>query len=281
MSSEQKRDGEQAKIWNGTSGNAWVDEQELIDRLLQPFADLLIEALLAKRGDLVLDVGCGTGATTLAAARLVGVEGRCVGVDISETMLTLARRRAELEHSSATFICADAQTHAFEPASFDAIISRFGVMFFNDSVRAFANLHRAAKRGAQLRLLTWRGPTENPFMMVAERAAAPFLPSIPPRRPDEPGQFAFADQNRVRRILDESGWTDIEVQPVDVPCSFPEKDLTRYFTRFGALGRALPDADEKARAHIVELTRAAFDPYVHGSEVRFTGASWMVNATSP
>src|SRR5689334_22272160 len=111
MSSELERGDEQAKIWNGTSGNAWVDEQALIDRVLQPFADLLIEALPLERGNRVLDVGCGTGATTLAAARLVGAEGSCVGVDISETMLTLARKRAELERSSATFICDDAQAH--------------------------------------------------------------------------------------------------------------------------------------------------------------------------
>src|SRR5262249_11526666 len=272
MGSEPKRDDEQAKIWNGTSGNAWVDEQALIDRLLQPFADLTLVNLPVARGSHVLDVGCGTGATTLAVSRLVGAEGRCIGVVISEPMLVLARKRAELEHSSATFIRDDAQTSAFEPASFDAIISRFGVMFFNDSVRAFANLQRAAKRGARLRFFAWRGPSENPFMMVAERAAAPFLPSIPPRRPDEPGQFAFADQNPVRRILEQSGWTDIDVRPVDVPCAFPEKDLIRYFTRFGALGRALADADEKTRPRIVEITRAAFEPFVHGSEVRFTGA---------
>jgi ubiquinone/menaquinone biosynthesis C-methylase UbiE len=278
MDPEHKSSDEQEKLWNGVSGNAWVDEQELIDRVLQPFADLLIEGISTASGSDVLDVGCGTGTTTLAAARLLGARGHCVGVDISETMIAAACSRAEREGAAATFVRDDAEIHAFKPASFDLIISRFGVMFFNDSVRAFANLKRAAKNSAQLRFIAWRGPADNPFMTVAERAAAPFLPNAPARDPNAPGQFAFADQNRVRRILEESGWIDIDIEPVDVACTFPEKELIRYFTRFGPLGRALPAADEATRRRIVEVARAAFDPYVHGTEVRFNGASWLVLA---
>ena len=142
----------------------------------------------------VLDVGCGTGSTTLAVARLLGAKGRCTGIDISEPMIAAARARAEREGTPASFIRADAQTHAFEPASFDMIISRFGVMFFDDSVRAFANLRRAARDDAELRFIAWRSAAENPFMTTAERAAAPLLPNLPARRPDAPGQFAFADR---------------------------------------------------------------------------------------
>ena len=156
-------------------------------------------------GSRVLDVGCGTGSTTLAVARRLGAKGRCIGIDISEPMIAAARARAEREGTPASFIRADAQTHAFEPASFDMIISRFGVMFFDDSVRAFANLRRAARDDAELRFIAWRSAAENPFMTTAERAAAPLLPNLPARRPDAPGQFAFADRRRVYSILEESG----------------------------------------------------------------------------
>jgi len=111
-------------------------------------------------------------------------------------MLELARARAEHESAPPAFIVADAQTHAFEPGSFDTIVSRFGVMFFDDPVRAFANLHGAAKPGARLVLIAWRSAAENPFMTSAERVAAPFLPDLPARRPHEPGQFAFGDPDR-------------------------------------------------------------------------------------
>jgi SAM-dependent methyltransferase len=229
----------------------------------------------------VLDVGCGTGSTTLAAARLLGEKGHCTGIDISEPMITAAQARAEREGAPASFIRANAQDHAFEPASFDMIISRFGVMFFDDFVQAFANLRRAAKDGAELRFIAWRSPSENPFMTTAERAAAPLLPNLPARRPDAPGQFAFADQRRVHRILEESGWAGIDLQPLDVACTLPEKELVRYLTRLGPLGVILHEADDRTRTEVIETVRAAFEPYVHGAEVRFTAACWRVGARAP
>jgi SAM-dependent methyltransferase len=275
------RETDQATLWNGPGGCAWVDAQELIDQVLKPFAELLVDAVSARglRGR-VLDVGCGTGGTTLAVARQLGTQGHCIGIDISEPMITAARARAEREGTPASFIRADAQGHVFEPASFDMILSRFGVMFFEDSVRAFANLRRAAKGHAELRFVTWRGPAENPFMTTAERAAAPLL-SLPARRPDAPGQFALADARRLSGILQESGWAEIDIAPIDVACTLPEQELVRYLSRFGPLGLALREADEGTRVKVIEIVRAAFDPFVHGAVVRFTAACWTVGARAP
>jgi hypothetical protein len=151
-------------------------------------------------------------------------------------------------------------------------------MFFDDSVRAFANLRRAAVDGAALRLITWRSAAENPFMTAAERAAAPLLPNLTARRPDEPGQFAFDNRNRVHDILAASGWSEIDSQPLDVACVLPETDLVAYLTKLGPVGRALQEADEQVRAEVIATVRAAFDPYVRGAEVGFTAACWMVTA---
>jgi SAM-dependent methyltransferase len=278
MNATRQPDGGQTKLWNGPSGRAWVEEQELLDAMFQPMEDLLVEAVSAGAGRRVLDVGCGTGSTTLAVARRLGAQGRCTGIDISEPMLAAARARSEREGIPADFIRADAQTHAFEPASFDMIISRFGVMFFDDPVQAFANLRRASKEGATLRFIAWRSPSENPFMTTAERAAAPLLPNLPARRTDGPGQFAFADERRVRGILEESGWAGIDIQPLDVACTFPEKELVRYLTRLGPVGQILHEVDERTRNQVIETVRAAFEPYVHGAEVRYTAACWSVGA---
>src|SRR5262249_24918271 len=154
--------------------------------LFEPFAAMFVDAVIAGSHAEVLDVGCGTGSTTLAIAHRLGSKGRCIGIDISEPMLDLARARAEKERVAATFICADAQTYPFQPATFDRVVSRFGVMFFDDFVRAFANLRNALRKGGAMQVITWRGPAENPFMTTAERAAAPLLPKLPPRQPDEP-----------------------------------------------------------------------------------------------
>ena len=118
-------------------------------------------------------------------------------------------------------------------------------------------------------------------MTTAERAAAPLLPNLPARRPEAPGQFAFADRDRVQRVLEDSGWREIEIEPVDVPCVLPEKELEAYFTRLGPLGLVLGEADDRTRKRIVEAVGPAFDRFVHGDEVRFTAACWAVTARAP
>ena len=268
----------QATYWSG-AGVAWVEEQKLLDHVLAPFEKILVQDGDYEPGDRVLDVGCGTGTTTLAVASRTR-SAHCTGVDIAEPVIKAARARAEREGLAAkvTFICDDAQTYAFEPASFDAIISRFGVMFFEDTVAAFANLRRAARDGATLRFIAWRSPAENPFMTTAERAAAPLLPDMPPRKPDAPGQFGLADRNRIQRVLGESGWSEIDIKRIDPTCTFPERELIRYFTRLGPLGRMLEQQDEQTRKRVIDTVRPAFDPFVHGDEVRIVGACWDVSA---
>ena len=271
---------EQARLWNGPSGHAWVESQELLDHVLKPFEALLVDAVTRSGARRVLDVGCGTGSTTLAIASALGEAGRCTGIDISEPMLALARARAARARPNATFIRADAQTYEFEPASAETIVSRFGVMFFEDPVRAFVNLRHAATAGAALRMIAWRSAAENPFSTTAERAAAPLLPDLPPRKADGPGQFAFASRQRVETILDDSGWTAVDIRPIDVECTMPQTDLIRYVTRLGPVGLALQEADDSTRSRVVEALRTAFDPFVHGAEVRFMAACWMLSAAN-
>jgi len=278
METPDETDDEQTKLWNGPAGRAWVEGQELLDQMLKPFEDLLVEAVSARPRHRVLDVGCGTGSTTVAVARLLGAKGQCVGVDVSEPMIAAATARAGRERTPPIFIRANAQVYRFEPASFDMIISRLGVMFFADPLRAFANLRRAAADDAELRFVAFRSAAENPFMTTAERAAAPLLPNLAARRQNGPGQFAFANGDRVRVILQDSGWSEVDVRPVDVACTLPEKELIHYLTHLGPVGRALQEVDDETRAQVITVARAAFDPYVHGIEVRLNAACWMVSA---
>jgi len=280
MSAVEKSEAERTMQWGSRRGQAWVEAQELLDRLFQPFEAMLVDAVVVVAGRRVLDIGCGTGSTTVAIARRLGADGRSVGVDISPPMIESAHARAARERVPATFVRGDAQTYAFEPAGFDTIVSRFGVMFFDDSVRAFENLRRAAKDGAVLRALVWRSAEENPFMTAAERAAAPLLPSLPVRKPDEPGQFAFADPQRVRDILERSGWSGVDIRPIDVECVMEVKDLVPYLTRLGPVGVALQGVDDAQRARVVEVVRGALESYVRGGQVRFTAACWMVEASA-
>lgn len=278
MRLEQDVWSDQAARWNGVGGAAWIEEQEMVDRLFKPIEDRLAQEVDEAGARHVLDVGCGTGTTTLAAARRLETGGECIGIDISQPMIAVAQARAERDGAAARFVPADAQTYAFEPASFDMIVSRFGVMFFDDPLAAFANLRSATRKTGRLRVFTWRGAEENPFMTTAERAAASLLADLPARRPDGPGQFALADPNHIQRILGESGWSGIDIRPFDFEGVLPEAQLVRYFTRFGPLGLVLGHADERTRSRIIEAVRPAFDPYMHGNQARFTAACWMVSA---
>lgn len=269
----------QAAMWNGRAGQAWIDAQESLDRMFQLFEARLVEAVAGRSAKSVLDVGCGTGGTTLAVARQTGAA--CLGIDISRPMIAVAQAREEAEGTPAHFLATDAQSHVFEPASFDMVVSRFGVMFFDDPVAAFANLRSGVVQDGALCCFVWRSAVDNPFMTTAERAAAPFLPDMPVRKPDAPGQFAFADRARVRRILEESGWRDIDIQPVDIVCALYKRELHDYVTRLGPLGMVLQEADAPTRAKVVDAVRLAFDPYVQGDEVRFTAACWQVSAHAP
>lgn len=278
---ENKPNQAQTALWNDEGGRTWVDLQDMLDRLFQPFAALLVDAAVAARGGRVLDVGCGAGGTTLAVAKALGPDSRCTGIDISAPLIAMARARAAAEGAAnVTFIEADAQTHGFSAGSFDTVISRLGVMFFDDPEAAFANLRRAARSEAQLAFLAWRSRDENSFMTAAERAAAAVVTELAIRGNDGPGQFGLASGERVKAILEASGWTSIEVRAVDIACSLPVADLAIYVTRMGPYGRVRNTLDETVRTRADSAVLAAFDSYVAGEHVRFTSACWLVTAVA-
>jgi SAM-dependent methyltransferase len=270
---------DQAALWNGAAGCAWVEARDVLDKMLAPFEKLLIEQGLHDDTRQALDIGCGAGATTLAAARRLGHGGKSVGVDISAALLEVAKQRAtDARLDNASFICADAQTHAFEAKRFDAVISRFGMMFFDDPVAAFRNIRSGVASDASLTFVSWRSAAENPFMTTAARAAAPFLPDLPKPDPNAPGQFGLSDPDRVRQILEASGWKRIELRPIDVPASVGERDLKAYIAKMGPVGLALREVAEPTRTRTVAAVHAAFDPFVRDGEARFNAASWLVTA---
>src|SRR5689334_20742768 len=154
---------EQIEYWNGGAAETWVELQDRLDRQLDSLGRAALAALGPRAGEHVLDVGCGSGQATLQLADAVSPGGRVLGIDISEPLLAAARHRNR--NPRVSFLRADAQTHPFEQP-FDAIYSRFGVMFFADPVAAFVNLKRALKPGGRLAFVCWRAEAENPVMTV-------------------------------------------------------------------------------------------------------------------
>src|SRR5271166_3800603 len=183
----------QAEYWNKVAGRRWTDRQEEQDLVLRPISDRLIAAADAKPGDRVIDVGCGCGATTIDFAARVSPGGEVLGLDISEPMLARARERAP-QSLPIQFEPADATVYDLEPSGADLIVSRFGVMFFADPARSFANLRKGLKHGGRLAFACWREAKQNPFFIVPLREARKHAPPLPEMDPEAPGPFAFANE---------------------------------------------------------------------------------------
>lgn len=278
MGKEASDRGVQSVEWSGIAGQGWVAAQDLLDRMFKPMEDLLAEEVARSGSERVLDVGCGTGATTLAASRCLGGDGEALGVDLSQVMINAARARHVDPNLTCRFICADAQPYQFAPMSVDLLISRFGVMFFDDPVAAFMNLASAMRPGGAMCSIVWQGPEANPFMTAAETAAEHLLPGVSQRIPDAPGQFGLADCERVHDLLQRSGWRDIDIRPLEVWCAFPASELDLYLSHLGPVGRRLTAMSFPDKAKILEVVRPAFAPYVRDEQVHFLAACWCIRA---
>ena len=256
-------------FWSQDGGASWAAMQPLMDRLYQGVADAVIEAADPGAGGAVLDIGCGGGATTLAMARRVAPGGHCLGVDVSPALIAMAQ--ASRGDEPASFRLGDAQVYPFEAAAFDVAMSRFGVMFFDDPVAAFTNIRRAVKADGKLAFACWRSPADNPLVQIPMQAVAPLLPQgLPaPPPPGSPGRFAFADPDRVRGILEASGWRDIVIAPLDSPSPLSVDELVAVSLR------TLPDdLRDQARAAAAEKLQ----PYVVDGVVPMVSACWLVTA---
>jgi SAM-dependent methyltransferase len=274
---------EQARFWNEEGADAWVDEQEHMDVQLAPFASAVYAAAGTRGGDRVLDVGCGCGVTTLELARTVGPSGSVVGVDISGPMIVRGRERAAaVGLENARFVVADAQTAPLPKPLFDRVVSRFGVMFFEDPTAAFANIRQSVRSLGRLTFVCWRTPAENVWASGMGRLLRDLLPPMPPPDPLAPGPFAFAGEDRVRTILTDSGWTDVEVEAQDHDMVlFGSTDLEATVDRslrLGPAARALKGVDAEMLARVRLGVREFLEPQLTPNGVVMNGAVWIVTA---
>ena len=279
LSHDQNAD--QVAYWNGPAGQRWAERQAAQDVLLKPVADLVVDRAKLKPGERVIDVGCGSGATSIAFAREVAPTGRVLGVDVSEPMLARARQAAPKD-LPVDFVRADATVYPFEPASFDVLASRFGVMFFADPALSFANMRKALKPSGRLAFACWREPRENPFFMAPLAAAYKHVPKLPQQGPEDPGPFAFASEDRVRRILGDAGFTGIglEACPLSLDAAIGRglDGAVQGALEIGPVSRALDGQPEHLRAAAVNSIREALTPFAKGDAVLLPASAWVVTA---
>jgi SAM-dependent methyltransferase len=272
---------DQIAYWNGPGGQHWTDRQRTQDILLGPVCDILIDRAGAKAGKRIVDVGCGCGATTIAFAQAVGPTGHVLGVDISAPMLARARQLAPAG-LPVEFVLADATVHKFVPASFDLMVSRFGVMFFAEPVLSFANVRKALGSSGGLAFACWREPRDNPWLMVPLQAAYKHVAKLPQLGPEDPGPFAFASEARVHGILGAAGFAAINMEPchlsLDIAIGQGLDAAVQAALEIGPASRAIEGQPADIRAAAAASIRDALKPFVRGQSVPLAASIWMVTA---
>jgi SAM-dependent methyltransferase len=271
---------EQSAHWNTSAGPRWATLADRTDRLFGAITAALLKYAEPQAGEAVLDVGCGCGVTSLAAAQAVGPAGSVLGVDFSAPMLAVAERRArDAGRSNVTFIEADAALHAFEPQRFDLLISQLGIMFFDDPVRAFANLYSALRPGGRLRVACFRTLIENDWFSVPLAAARKIVNVPPPGNPTAPGPTSLADPDHARTVLRAAGFGSIELRPLNVllPAGTPAQAV-ELFARVGSLSRALAGATDDQREAVSATLEEALRDYESSGEVELGAGLWLISA---
>ena len=276
----------QIEFWNGETGRNWVTHDALMETMLQPLGESVIETLAPQLGEHVLDIGCGCGHTSLSLAQRVGAEGSVTGIDISAPMLAVASYLAaerNAERTSIQFVEADAQTYALEPKRYDVAFSRFGVMFFEDPVAAFANIRSALRASGRLAFCCWQPRAVNPFMTVPAMAALELLPAPPEMPPRTPGPFAFEEADYVTDVLTSAGFGNVAVTPLKQPLTFGRglslTDIVERLVQIGPIAQMVREAPEDLQQPVRDKVADAVAPF-HSEDAGMTldGQFWQVTA---
>jgi SAM-dependent methyltransferase len=276
----------QAEYWNTKRGEQWVTHQDALDARFAGIRDQLLARAKMQPGERAIDIGCGTGATTLALAAAVGPRGKVLALDISAPMLEHARQRCGAEGlEQVRFVCADAQSHAFERATQDLLVSRFGVMFFSDPVAAFANLGGALRPGGRLAFACWGPLDANPWFALPLAVGVQALGPPDPEPPRSPGPMAFAETAYVEEILAAAGFAEIRIDTVTeaLPGARRAEEEADFARLVGPLTRLIASrAPDPAtiEAMVGELT-ARFRPYESAAGVRVPATLHYVTALRP
>ena len=277
------QNADQIAYWNGPGGQHWANRQASQDVMLAPVSDILIDRAKAKMGERIVDVGCGCGSTSMVLARQIGPAGDILAIDISAPMLARARQLAPAG-ARIDFVLADATVYPFDPASFNLVVSRFGVMFFADPALSFANLRKALRPSGRLAFACWREPRENPFFMAPLQAVYKHAPRLPQLGPEDPGPFSFASEPRVHRVLGAAGFTGIAMERCDLALDIAVgrglDAAVESALEIGPAARALAEQSPEVRTAATNSIREALAPFLKGQSVPLPAALWIVTANA-
>lgn len=272
----------QFEAWNGGESVHYVDHADHYDRQLAPFTEALLTEVEVTPHHSVLDVGCGCGALTLAAARIADT---AVGIDFSAPLTEVGSERARAARmDNVEFVVADAQTYGFAAHAFDLVVSQFGLMFFDDPVKAMSNLRRTLTPGGRLAFVCWQSLPSNEWLTVIAQEVA--------RRVEIPefgglsrgaGMFALKDQDETKTLLKAAEFTEIAFESLAptilIGGGGTVDQSMNFLLGMGMVRGLLGLVGTEAHDEVVEAVRSSLtERYEPGVGVRFGAAAWLVTA---
>ena len=262
----------QADYWASPAGLKWIEHERALDTAMAGMLEMMLDMADIISTDHIIDIGCGTGASTIEAARRAPA-GKVLGVDISDPLLARAAQRAKaVGVQNASFLLADAQTHDFSPQHFDVLVSRLGMSFFSDTVAALKNLSNGLNDHGRMVFVCWASVAQNPWFDIPRKAAEERLGAQPKGDPTAPGPTAFQDCDRVADLMARAGLSNIEAVPVDIVLTPPGGVVSaaRTASKVGPAARIMKaySGSEADEAAIESAVMAAFGKFSEGDTVR-------------
>ena len=272
---------EQKEFWNEKKGKIWVSLESNIDKMLGPLGHNAIKILNPKSGEKILDIGCGTGSTSQSLSKLVGENGLITGIDISEPILSFAKNRLENRNiKNIDFIQEDAQTFNLSNFNYDAIFSRFGIMFFEDPFFAFKNIKKSLNSKGRITFICWSNREENDWITLSSKVASQFLELPPKNNPREPGPFAFEEYSYIKEILTKSGWKNINIKnhKENIIVGKNLDHAAAFLSKMGPMSVPFENSNEKTKAKVIEALKECYSKYLIPKGVEFHFSTWIVSA---
>ncbi len=273
----------QGKFWNAAPGQSWVKYDAVMNQRLGNITDILFDRLKGLSASNVIDIGCGTGSTSIRLAETVAKDAFVTGIDISEPMIEKARDKSA-NYTNVSFVTADAQTFKFEPGKFDAAVSRFGVMFFEDSLKAFANLRSAMEPGSMLIFVCWAPYEDNEFFSLPLETVLDFVPAEYEFLANAPGPLAFSDKQYLSGVLQSSGFSNCQIEVVKTTldtADTPEEDAALLMQiGFGARAVREAELDQKRTDELYQLFLSNSRARQNDGFIKYDASVYIVTASA-
>jgi SAM-dependent methyltransferase len=261
-----------ASDWAGARGEKWRGQADGMEATLAPIDEPLITALHLDRPCRIADIGCGGGATTLEIRRRAPSGSVAHGYDISPALIELARSRIQSADDSISFAIANVATSPAPAGSYDRLVSRFGIMFYDDPPAAYTNLARWLTPGGRFAFAAWDRPANNPWFSMVREVVADII-DLPPLDPDAPGPFRYGVADTLLALLDRAGFRELDVRDwhgaLTVGGGLPAAEAATFsLSSFSSFGELLANAGDGAVARAHEAVTARYSKYEQNGIVR-------------